>query len=101
MIARPTSTQRGYGFRWQKLRADYLRRHPLCRSCEAKGRIKPANEVDHIQPRSRGGQDAEENLQPLCKPCHSRKTGRETQGTDQGGFDGNGEPLDKRHIWLT
>ena len=30
---RGTSTQRGYGYKWQKLRASYLASHPMCVEC--------------------------------------------------------------------
>lgn len=101
MDTRPNASQRGYGARWQALRADFLRRFPLCKTCEAKGRVKPANEVDHIKPRAQGGSDADANLQPLCKTCHSRKTAQTTHGTNQRGFDRDGNPLGKAHIWAT
>ena len=42
-----------------------------------------AREVDHIEPHK--GDDTlfwdQDNWQPLCKPCHSRKT-----ATEDGGF---------------
>ena len=67
-VARPLQTSR-----WQKLRARVLADEPLCRSCQ-----RPATEVDHIQPRSKGGALWDrENLQALCSACHSRKTSRE------------------------
>lgn len=31
-------------------------------------------EWDHITPLKMGGEDALENLQPLCRPCHRAKT---------------------------
>ena len=34
---------------------------------------KPANAVDHIIPKSKGGQDVEWNLVPCCKSCNSSK----------------------------
>lgn len=68
----------GYGRAWQKLRMFVLRREPMCRSCGA-----AANEVDHIRPRSMGGTDDLDNLQPLCKPCHSRKTLKESVNTNR------------------
>ena len=36
--------------------------------------MAPATEVDHVIPRSAGGSDDVQNLQSLCKPCHSRHT---------------------------
>ncbi|WP_420621723.1 HNH endonuclease [Candidatus Poriferisodalis sp.] len=36
-------------------------------------------ELDHIKPLGDGGTDAEDNLQLLCRDCHTRKTRREDQ----------------------
>ena len=63
--------------RWRKLRERILSIDPLCRHCMAReSRPVPATEVDHID---RHGGDAIKfwsgrNLQPLCAPCHARKT---------------------------
>ena len=46
-----------------------------CRSCGKAGRM----EVDHVVPVQRGGSDAMENLQALCRSCHIRKTRRENR----------------------
>jgi 5-methylcytosine-specific restriction protein A len=75
---RGSASSRGYGAAWQRLRAVVLRDEPLCRECDAYGVVRAATEVDHIIPRGRGGTDARSNLQPLCKPCHSAKTMRES-----------------------
>ena len=45
---------------------------PWCRTCGA-----PATDVDHIVRRNYGGSEDDSNLQSLCHPCHSSKTGRE------------------------
>ena len=77
-----SSTARGYGYRWQKLRARILEAHPLCVECEKKGIVRMATDVDHIKPH-KGNPFLmwdEENLQPLCHECHSRKTAREDGG---------------------
>lgn len=80
---RATSAQRGYGSRWQKARATYLMRHPLCAHCEAAGRVTAATVVDHVTPH-KGDQALfwdTANWQPLCKAHHDAKT-----ATEDGGF---------------
>ena len=67
---------KGYDSRWNKARVCFLKTHPLCVRCRAKGMITPATVVDHITPH-RGNQKLfwnEGNWQPLCKSCHDRKT---------------------------
>lgn len=73
---RGTAAQRGYGYRWAQLRLVVLREHPACVVCGA-----PATDVDHITPKRLGGQDALDNLQPLCHACHARKTLGERRAT--------------------
>jgi 5-methylcytosine-specific restriction protein A len=96
---RGTSTERGYGAHWRRIRANVLRRDGWqCQgSIETQmvertegvniviaGEAGPslrcwneATEVDHIIPKSQGGTDELDNLQSLCKGCHSRKTAKE------------------------
>ena len=65
---------------WRKLRRSVLDAEPLCRSCASLGYTTPADTVDHIVPRARGGTDDLANLQPLCNTCHDAKTDREKKG---------------------
>ena len=66
------STARGYGYKWQQARIQYLSEHPMCCYCERDGRVSAASVVDHIIPHQ--GDDnlfwRRSNWQPLCKPCH-------------------------------
>ena len=72
----PTSTtQRGYGWRWQQLRKQVLQEEPACRLCGAL-----SSEVDHIIPKRDGGTDARSNLRGLCTRCHQRITGQTKAG---------------------
>jgi len=64
----------GYDHNWRKQRNRRLDAEPLCRHCAARGFITPAVEVDHIKPKALGGDDAWDNTQSLCKPCHRDKT---------------------------
>jgi 5-methylcytosine-specific restriction endonuclease McrA len=76
--ARLTTTQRGLGAAWRKLRKWILSIEPLCRPCKQEGRFIAATQVDHIIPRADGGTDEyPENLQPICDDCHRMKTARE------------------------
>lgn len=71
---RESAARRGYDAKWRRNRAMFLRHHPICKCGQ------PATEADHIVPKARGGSDKWDNLQPLCKPCHSRKTMAEYRG---------------------
>ncbi|MGF7185287.1 5-methylcytosine-specific restriction protein A [Desulfitispora alkaliphila] len=65
--------------RWQKLRKQVLNKLPLCVECVKINRLTPATVVDHIRPHE-GDEELFynlENLQPLCKTCHDRKTAKE------------------------
>ena len=73
--------QRGYGAAWDKLRKHVLERDKyLCQQCLKKGIATEATDVDHIQPKSRGGGDEWTNLQALCSKCHRLKTVRDRLG---------------------
>ena len=71
---RGSAAKRGYDRKWRKTRARIIARDPICR---APGCIHPSTDVDHIVPKALGGSDDDDNLQGLCKTCHSRKTARE------------------------
>jgi 5-methylcytosine-specific restriction enzyme A len=73
---RGTSSERGYDYRWQKVRLLVLRRDKyLCQHCLRQGVITVATDVDHIIALSRGGARLDPaNLQSLCRTCHNRKT---------------------------
>ena len=97
-----------YNGRWQKARAGYLAKHPLCREHEALGQYIPATVVDHIQPH-KGDMSLfwdSDNWQPLCKACHDAKTAREDGGfgnkasnKPRPGCTLDGFPTDKAHHW--
>lgn len=74
---RGSARERGYDWRWEKLRARFLSANPLCRPCSRKTppRVTPATVADHI--RDHKGDPAllydENNLQPSCAPCHNER----------------------------
>ena len=42
--------------RWKRIRNDQLQREPLCRMCEERGVVEPAEIVDHVEP-TRGDEE--------------------------------------------
>lgn len=64
--------------KWQRLRKAKLMQNPLCEECLAKGIVKPAVDIHHIDSfmnytgnmRLQKAYDFN-NLQSLCKECHS------------------------------
>ena len=70
--------KRGYGTAWDKLRKAILKRdRHLCQPCLRSGRPTPADEVDHVIPKTQRGTDDESNLEAICSPCHKTKTAAE------------------------
>ena len=70
---RGTAHQRGYGYKWQKARKAWLRKHPLCVMCEKRGYVVLADVVDHIVPH-RGDMKLfwdTNNWQGLCFTDHN------------------------------
>jgi len=80
---RGTSTQRGYGAPWRRLREQVLKRDKglcQCPDCEGgKKRVTLAREVDHIIPRAeyaagrvQGDPDDLSNLRAVASSCHRK-----------------------------
>ena len=88
-----SSTQRGYGYKWQQARKRYLQAHPLCVFCQQQGRVTAADVVDHIVPHQ--GNDNlfwdTNNWQPLCASCHS-STKQAAEAKGRGGVKSSDNP---------
>ena len=96
-----TTAERGYGGRWQKARATFLMRHPLCCYCQALGRVTAATVVDHKVPH-RGDQALfwdTANWQSLCANCHSSAKQQAEKSGIVSGCDTSGIPIDSGHHW--
>ena len=64
----PTTSIKTHNYNWYYWRAYALKRdNGICQGSKCG---KPANEVHHILPKSRGGSDHPDNLISLCTSCH-------------------------------
>ena len=74
-------TERGFyqSAAWRAVRAAFLRDHPLCVQCAARGRVVAAVVADHVVPIKDGGARFDTtNCQALCISHHNAKTASET-----------------------
>lgn len=83
-----STTDRGYGHKWRKVRAQVLERDGhQCQPCVRADRLSRAHEVDHIKnkaaARAEGWTDEQiddpSNLEAICTPCHKLKTSKENR----------------------
>src|SRR6476619_3830493 len=58
-------------------RAVFARDEQRCQYCN-----RPAENIDHVIPRSRGGEHTWENVVASCRPCNARKENRFLHETD-------------------
>lgn len=85
-IPRPGATQRLRGRAAVERRQRWLFDHPRCVECEKQGFATAAQQVDHIVPLWKGGEDNyETNGQSLCQTHHDAKTAREAAERARGG----------------
>jgi 5-methylcytosine-specific restriction protein A len=71
--------------RWHKFSKQFLKENRLCKECLDKGITEVAQVTDHVIPLKmwipQGGDPFDlNNVQPLSKVCHNRKTARENKG---------------------
>lgn len=78
-MARPglTTTQRGYGWEFQRLRPMVLDRDGHVCQVRLPGCVGKATHVDHIIP---GGPNELTNLRAACAPCNIRRAHRKRTG---------------------
>ena len=83
---RTTSSPYNYLYRtarWRKERAEFLSRYPYCAICN-----QLATVVDHIKPH-KGNEEIfwnQDNWQPLCASCHTKKTFKENNNFNKGKY---------------
>jgi 5-methylcytosine-specific restriction protein A len=90
-----------YGWRWRKARKLFLARHPLCRMCNAQGKLTASTVVDHIRPH-RGDLVLfwdERNWQALCESHHNSVKQAQEKSGKLIGNDISGEPTHPDHHW--
>ena len=86
---------------WRRRSRQFLAEHPLCRMCEAAGRVTLATVVDHVTPH-KGDETLfwdEDNWQGLCATDHSAAKQAQEKSGRLRGCDVNGRPLDPAHPW--
>jgi len=82
--------------KWRALRKVKISQTPMCELCQKAGRLAKAEMVDHITEIEDGGGALDiDNLQSLCRSCHSSKTLRLLIGRGLAILEGK-EPISER-----
>ena len=68
-----TTTAEGTNLDRRKLRRQLFQHDPRCTYCQRELTSLRRSTLDHIIPRSRGGQDTTANLTLVCKACNQAK----------------------------
>jgi len=71
-VSMSSLSSKGSTSKWRRIREQIIRRDGCCQMCGTEERLS----VDHIVPRTLGGDDNPSNLQVLCSSCNSSKGGR-------------------------
>lgn len=86
--------KRTRGRKLQERRALFFSHYPLCKHCQAEGRITIATELDHITPLDKGGEDDDpDNWQGLCRECHRAKTAKDMGYREKATIGSDGWPV--------
>jgi 5-methylcytosine-specific restriction protein A len=91
---RGSTTQRGLGYKHQKLREQVLREESLCWLCGKPGTAADPLVADHIVPRSRGGVTTRSNLRAAHASCNAQRG----DGDSTGGHSADPRPRFSRNI---
>jgi 5-methylcytosine-specific restriction enzyme A len=85
---RGTRQEQGYTNEWLARARAYRKQHPLCVMCYKRGKLTPAQCVDHIIPHQGNSQLFwdEGNWQSLCNPCHNGPKRREEEAMRRAGL---------------
>ena len=67
---RPNAHKRGYDSTWQKVRANKVRKSPLCERCLVLGLAVQVDEVHHKDENPKNNEP--DNLESLCRSCHEK-----------------------------
>ena len=74
--ARGSTTERGYGARWQRTSASVIARDGGVCQLRLAGCTVRATTTDHVIAKANGGTDDDANLITTCRPCNSKKRDR-------------------------
>ena len=85
--------------RWKRTRAAQLQAEPLCRACQARGRVAPATVCNHLDKDDKATEEGffAGPFSSLCAPCHDGGEQKAESAGYTAEADASGWPTDPRH----